>query len=68
MDFNLYATEWLVRERMREAERVSRLGWVPERAGCPRRRPLRVAVGLAMVRLGRWMSGDAAAEAASSGR
>jgi len=59
MDFNVYLTEVLVRERLREAERLARASqWAEEAAG-RRRRALRVALGRAMIRVGRWVLGQA---------
>jgi len=58
MDFNMYFAELLVRERLRESERLARTSqWIE--ASRPRSRPLRVAVGLAMLRAGRWVLGNA---------
>lgn len=58
MDMNVYVAEWLVRERLREAERraaESRLI-----AEARPRRPLRALVGQAMIRAGQWIAGRAA--------
>ncbi len=59
MDFNVYLTEVLVRERLREAERLARASQWAERASGRRRRSLRVALGRAMIRVGRWVLGQA---------
>ena len=57
MDFNVYLTEVLVRERLREAERLTGASqWVEEAWG-RRRRAVRVALGRAMIRVGRWVLG-----------
>ena len=67
MDFNVYLTEVLVRERLREAERFARASqWVEEASG-RRRRAFRVALGRAMIRAGRWVLGQAP-DAAALGR
>jgi len=59
MDFNVYLTEVLVRERLQEAERFARASqWVEEASG-RRRRAFRVALGRAMIRAGRWVLGQA---------
>ena len=59
MDFNVYVAELLVRERLREAERLARASqWIEEASG-RRRRWLRVALGRAMIRVGRWVLGQA---------
>ena len=59
MDFNLYLAEFMVRDRLREAERLARASrWVKEASG-QRSRPLRVALGHAMIRAGRWVLGQA---------
>ena len=57
MDLNVYLAEFLVRDRLREAERLAWASqWVEEAAG-RRRRALRVALGRAMIRVGRWVLG-----------
>ncbi len=67
MDFNVYLTEVLVRERLREAERLACASqWVEEASG-RRRRAFRVALGRAMIRAGRWVLGQAP-DAAALGR
>lgn len=58
MDFNLYFAEWLVWERYREAQRLAARGWWWDPPSRPRR-PLRVALGLAMIRAGHWILGSA---------
>ena len=59
MDLNVYLAELVVRERLRDAERVARASqWVEEASG-RRRRALRVALGRAMIRAGRWVLGQA---------
>lgn len=67
MDLNVYLAEFAVRERLQEAERLARASqWVEEAAG-RRRRALRVALGRAMIRAGRWVLGQAP-DAAALGR
>lgn len=59
MDLNVYLVEFLVRERLREAERLARASqWVEEASG-ERSRRLRVALGRAIIRAGRWVLGEA---------
>lgn len=59
MDLNVYLMEFLVRDRLRETERLARASqWVEEASG-RRRRALRVALGRAMIRAGRWVRGQA---------
>ena len=59
MDMNVYLMEFLVRERLREAERLAWASqWVEEASG-RRRRALRAALGRAMIRVGRWVLGQA---------
>lgn len=55
MDFNVFFAEFLVRERFREAERLARASQWVEEVAAPRSRPLRAALGLAMIRVGRWL-------------
>jgi hypothetical protein len=57
VDINHYALEILVRERIARA-RAEAAGTrrVPP-ASPPRRRPVRVRVGLALIALGRWVRG-----------
>ncbi|MBI4610374.1 MAG: hypothetical protein HY726_15365 [Candidatus Rokubacteria bacterium] len=57
MDFNDYVVEQLVKERLREAQRLAALGAWHDRPRAPRRR-LRAAMGLAMIRVGRWVLGQ----------
>ncbi len=59
MDLNVYLAEILVRERLREAERLARASQWMEEASGQRSRPLRVALGRAMIRAGRWVMGRA---------
>ena len=59
MDFNVYLTEVLVRERLREAERFARASQWVEKASGRRSRAFRVALGRAMIRAGRWVLGQA---------
>jgi len=67
MDMNVYLAEFLVRERFREAERLARASQWAEEASGRRRRALRVALGGAMIRAGRWVLGQAP-DAAALGR
>lgn len=53
MDFNVYLMEFLVRERLREAQRLARTSKWVEEAASARRRRFRVALGRAMIRAGR---------------
>ena len=57
MDLNPYVIETLSRYRLEalwaDAELRSRL-----RAEAPARRPLRVSIGLALIRVGTWVVGD----------
>ncbi len=57
MDFNLYLAEVLIRERLREAQRLAAMGGWGE-PPAPRCRALRAAVGGAMIRAGRWILGN----------
>ena len=67
MDMNEYLMEFLVRERLRETERLARASQWAERASGRWRRALRVALGRAMIRAGRWVRGQAP-DAAALGR
>lgn len=63
---NLYFVEWLVRERLQEAERLAATrGW--SEIARPPRRPLRVAVGRAMICAGQWILGQASPCAGEAG-
>ncbi|MBI4588576.1 MAG: hypothetical protein HY725_07030 [Candidatus Rokubacteria bacterium] len=57
MDFDVFVIDWLVRERLREARRGAEWQWA-EPASVPRG-SLREALGLAMIRAGCWMLGEA---------
>jgi len=59
MDLNVYLVEFLVRDRLREAERLAWASQWVERAAGRRRRAVRVALGGAMIRAGRWVMGKA---------
>jgi len=57
MDMNLYSVEWLARERLADARAAAaREGWL--RSERPTRRPLRVALGHALIGLGTRIVGD----------
>lgn len=57
MDFNLYLAELLIRERLREAQRLAATSrWSDPPA--PRCQALRAAVGGAVIRAGRWILGN----------
>ena len=59
MDLNVYLAEFLVRERLQEAERLARAShWVEEASG-RRSGAFRVALGRAMIRAGWWVLGQA---------
>ena len=57
MDLNVYLAEFLVRDRLREAERLAWASQWVEKASGRRRRAVRVALGRAMIRVGRWVRG-----------
>jgi hypothetical protein len=53
---NMYLEEWLARDRLDEARALAaRLALVRGLASA--RRPVRVAVGLALIRTGHWVAG-----------
>jgi len=54
MEFNEYATQALIKQRHDEMIAAARSEAVV-RAMKPRRRPVRVAVGTALIRLGAWL-------------
>lgn len=56
MDVNEYLVECLVRERLAEAQATAIPSW--HLSSLPRRRPVRVALGRALIRLGRWILGQ----------
>lgn len=56
MDTNEYFVELLVRERLAEARALAER-WAPIDSVRPPRQPARVALGLALIRLGRWILG-----------
>lgn len=56
MDVNLYVLETLARDRLAELRAGAEIhGWA--RGAAPARRPVRVSVGLALIRLGTWAAG-----------
>ncbi len=57
MDMNLYFAEWLVRERLAEARAAAARSALVG-AAVPARRPVRIRLGLALVRLGRLLQGS----------
>lgn len=58
MDYNEYFAEVLVRQRLAEARAMAER-WAPMDAARPPRQPARVALGWALIRLGRWILGRA---------
>ena len=64
---NMYLDENLVRERLDEA-RAMAAQMALVRSLRPIRRPVRVAVGLALIRAGRWMAGRAPKRAGEPSR
>ncbi len=64
---NDYALGMLVRERMAEARR-SAVERALLRASGARRRPLRIGLGLVLVRIGHWLLGEALGAARAPGR
>ena len=64
MDLNVYLAEFLARDRLREAERLAWASQWVEKASGRRRRAVRVALGRAMIRVGRWVRGQAPDDAA----
>ena len=52
MDSNDYLIDWLVRERLADAQRAAKRAALISAAN-PSRAPLRVALGTALIRLGR---------------
>jgi hypothetical protein len=61
---NEYFVELLVRERLTQAEALAARQALIDSLRPPRR-PLRVAVGLGLIRVGRWVLGGAADAAAA---
>ena len=51
MDMNVYVAEWLIKERIAEARAVGARSALLD-AHRPPRQPMRVALGLALIRLG----------------
>lgn len=56
MDMNLYFAEWLVRERLAEARAAGARDALTQSVR-PKRRPVRVRLGAALVSLGRRLEG-----------
>jgi len=57
MDMNLYALEVMARQQIAERHAGAALYELARAATTPRR-PLRIAVGLALIRLGTWALGS----------
>lgn len=57
MELNEYFAEWLIRERLAEARACAARSALLDSA-LPRRRPLRVALGRALIRVGHWILGQ----------
>ncbi len=55
MDLNEYLAECLVKERLAEAWAAARSALLRD---LPPRRPIRIALGLSLVRIGRWILGQ----------
>ena len=51
MDMNVYCAEWLIKERLAEARAAGARGALLD-AHRPPRQPMRVALGLVLIRLG----------------
>src|SRR5262245_47582155 len=64
---NTYLQECLVRERLDEARALA-AEWAAVRSLRPVRRPMRVLVGLALIRAGRWLAHRTPKRTASPGR
>jgi hypothetical protein len=64
---NLYLDERLIKDRLDDA-RASAARHALVRLLRPVRRPVRVALGLALIRAGRWMAGRAPRRAGQPGR
>jgi hypothetical protein len=64
---NTHLHEQLVRERLDEARAMAARRALLRKLG-PARRPVRVAVGLALIRVGRWVAGRAPRPAAGPRR
>ena len=58
MDMNGYALEIIARQQIAERHAGAAL-YELARAAAPPRRPLRIAIGLALIRLGTWALGPA---------
>lgn len=57
MDLNEYLAECLVKERLAEARAAAARSALLR--DLPPRRPIRIALGLGLVRIGRWILGQA---------
>ena len=64
---NAYLADQIAKDRMREARDMARIARLMEATGS-RPEPLRVTVGLALIRLGRSLAGRAAKSAAGPRR
>lgn len=67
MDFDEYFAEWLVRERLAEARQLAARQALIDSAS-PASRPVRVAVGVALIRVGRWLLRQVPEHAPDGGR
>lgn len=56
MDFNEYFAECLLKERLAEARELAARNALIDSLRLPRR-PMRVALGLALIRVGQWILG-----------
>ncbi len=56
MDWSEYVTEWLVRESLAERRALAAKDALI-RAARPPRRPIRLALGSALIKLGHWLLG-----------
>jgi hypothetical protein len=63
MDMNVYLLEWLAKDRMAQVRADALRAKLPDGLLRP---PLRVVLGLALVRLGRRLQGAGAAKAADA--
>jgi hypothetical protein len=64
---NVYVDEQLVRERLDEARALA-ARYAMIQSLRPVRRPVRVAVGLALIRMGHWVAGRAPRRTGAPGR
>jgi hypothetical protein len=63
MDMNVYLLEWWAKDRMAQVQADALRAKLPEGPPWP---PLRVVLGLALIRLGRRLQGAGAAKAADA--